>query len=173
MIPAPPRPPAPSTVIRRAYHGAGRGVAGTQRRVLRAALAGMAAEFRSLAWILRPGRFPPAPLESRRAGTPRWVPAGRYLPELTLVFSLGMGFVFFGLAGIFAASWPGAMPWCASWSPPPSAASSSAVCCPRRRTRAARAHQLDQPDRHIPVAADHAGAQTAPTRGSPSACRVS
>lgn len=42
--------------------------------------------------------------ESRRAGPPRWVPAGRYLPELTLVFALGAAFGLFGLAGIFAAS---------------------------------------------------------------------
>lgn len=42
--------------------------------------------------------------ESRRAGTQRWVPAGRYLPELTLVFAFGLGWAFFGLAGIFAAS---------------------------------------------------------------------
>ena len=42
--------------------------------------------------------------ESRRSGPPRWVPAGRYLPELTLVFALGAGFALFGLAGIFSAS---------------------------------------------------------------------
>lgn len=42
--------------------------------------------------------------ESRRTGTRRWIPAGRYLPELTLVFTLGAGFLLFGLAGIFAAS---------------------------------------------------------------------
>jgi len=42
--------------------------------------------------------------ESRRAGTPRWVPAGRYPPELLFVFSCLAGFALFGLAGIFAAS---------------------------------------------------------------------
>ncbi len=42
--------------------------------------------------------------ESRRSGTLRWLPANRYLPELTLVFACGAGFVLFGLAGIFAAS---------------------------------------------------------------------
>lgn len=42
--------------------------------------------------------------ESRRSGFRRWVPAGRYLPELTLVFAVGAGCALFGLAGIFAAS---------------------------------------------------------------------
>lgn len=42
--------------------------------------------------------------ESRRTGTPRWLPAGRYAPELLLVFSCLAGFALFGLAGIFAAS---------------------------------------------------------------------
>lgn len=42
--------------------------------------------------------------ESRRAGPSRWMPAGRYLPELAIVFAFGAGLVFFGLAGIFAAS---------------------------------------------------------------------
>ncbi len=42
--------------------------------------------------------------ESRRSGTPRWVPAGRCLPGLALGFAFGLGCAFFGLAGIFAAS---------------------------------------------------------------------
>src|SRR5882762_9635963 len=41
--------------------------------------------------------------ESRRHGTPRWVPAGR-LPALAVASVLALGFVFFSLAGLFAAT---------------------------------------------------------------------
>ncbi len=51
--------------------------------------------------------------ESRRHGTPRWVPPGR-LPALAVAGILTLGFVFFALAGLFAATlaWTHAMVSC-------------------------------------------------------------
>ena len=83
---------------------------------LSAMLLGLSAAFCGLLWpewrqnpdlshgFLSPVIFLLLVWESRRAGTQRWVPAGRSLQELTLVFAFGAGFGLFGLAGIFAAS---------------------------------------------------------------------
>lgn len=102
VAPVPPFPPA--------------GLPPRRIRGLVAALLGLAAAFCALLWPewrqnpdLSHGFFAPLVFllllwESRRAGTRRWLPAGRYLPELALVFAFGSGFALFGLAGIFAAS---------------------------------------------------------------------